>query len=137
MKKPSKKIDPVLLAHFAEDRVNFAKSDERSARFELLLGQMGEHLSFLRRDMNVITETQKQHAEESSIFRKDIMEAIKEIKTATDPLVKQDTEEKIFDARITKWGESSVSIIKGLLAIGAACTMIWAVFKYIIFQAIK
>lgn len=137
MKKPSKNINTLLEQHFKEDKKCFSDLNSRSDRFEKLLGQMGEHLSFLRRDMNIITKTQEKHAEESSEFRKLITQTMEKIKESTDPLVKEDMEEKVTNARIAKWGETGVSIIKAVLAFGAFCTMVWAVFKYIILKALE
>lgn len=83
-------INKLLEAHFAEDRANFAKADFRSDRTEKLLAQMGEHLSHMRKDVNILTDTQLKHHEDSKIFRENIMTTIDRIDRQTAPIIAED-----------------------------------------------
>lgn len=127
----------LLTTHFQEDRDNFHSVNQRSDRFEQLLGQMGEHLSFLRKDMNVIAETQTKHAGESEIFRKEMRASIEKIEKALNPIQEERATDEAVDKRNKRYAENVLLIVKLIVGISAACTTVWAVFKYIIFQAIQ
>lgn len=127
----------IFVAHMQEDKDNFKAMAERNDRFEKLLGQMGEHLSFLRRDMNIISDTQTKHAEESEAFRRDMRASIEKIEKALTPIQNDRAADEAVDKRNKRYAENVLLIVKLIVGISAACTTVWAVFKYVILHAIE
>lgn len=127
----------LLAAHFQEDKDNFHSINQRSDRFEQLLGQMGEHLSFLRKDMNIISDTQTKHAEESEAFRRDMRASIEKIEIALIPIKEERATDAAIDKRNRRWADNTILVTRVIVSIGAACGTVWAVFKYVILHAIE
>lgn len=137
MAKQKQTMQQILEKHAQEDAATFKRQDERSGRIEILIGQMGDHLSHLRKDMNVISTTQEEHAKQSAIFRAEIKASIERIQQSLTPIEKERSDENIIDERNKKRAEQVIFVTKVIVGVGAACTTVWAVFKYIIIQAIK
>lgn len=111
-------ITGMLQKHFEDDAKNFKRLDERSDRIDALLGQMGEHLSHLRKDMSTIASTQEVHAKESKEWRQGVVESLKELKTATAPLIKQREDQIVVDKKIASLGTTVRNIAGFIIAVG-------------------
>lgn len=119
MPTPSRKInmDVLLKAHFIEDRANFTKMNKRADRMEKIFIE-------IKNDLGSLAVHQKQHAEESIIFREKVTETLEEIKRHTAPVIK-DFEDKIIvnsllgkkKEKIKEWANiiTAVGIIGGAI----------------------
>ena len=118
----------MLDTHFAEDRENFAKMNARADRTEILLAQMGEHLSHFRRDMNIITSTQITHAEESKAFRLTMTDSIGRIENTLAPLAKIHADQVVVDEKLASMGE----VVKKIAGVIVALSAIGGSIMYVI-----
>jgi hypothetical protein len=104
--------------------------DKRNDKTEALLAQMGEHLSYLRKDMNIITKTQENHAKESTEFRESIYITLKEIKDAVAPLISQNNDKLVVRKELKSVGEWITGVGSVVIAIGAILSaIIYAIRK--------
>lgn len=129
-KKPN--INTLLELHFAEDKANFKKMDERNNRTEQLLAQMGEHLSHIRKDINIINESTLAHQEESKAFRINITQMVERIDKQTAPIIAEDARQKTV-AESDKKRAESIKYFAGLVASFSALSAAgwWIITKVI------
>ncbi len=122
----------LLNQHFTEDKENFSEIRKNQKRYEELLQIDGEHMSFIRKDITVLTkmmEEQNRHLarqdENSGAHREKIEDHMKRV----EPMIQKYERNKIAAEVNTKTGGQ---LIKWFLAISGVIGAFWIIKDFLI-----
>ncbi len=115
-------IDRLLETHFAEDRANFSKMNERSDKMEKMFVE-------IKNDLGTLTACQKMHVEESILFREKVSATLEQIKQHTAPVIKDFEDSQTTRRVIQDKGATLIKVSSILVGLGVIVAFLKKIFN--------
>jgi len=125
-------LKEALAAHEESERKHLAEQEKNSV--ELRLKFYEEMKDTVKK---VVQETVNGKIDRIQIVINSINQKIDDLKKDTDPIIEEKKESEILHKRVANAGDMTIKLAGFFVAISAILATIWAVFKYIILEAVK